>query len=463
MPEPKRIAIPQDTPEQDCQDKGKKQKALDKFKDRLGLALAAAGCATLVACSFDVSAMRASPTTDAGAEAQVIIDANDSEDTAPADDARDGGLDFDALDGDSGMDANAEDAMADSQPLQDAEQMDSLVADAQAEDSQQADAVQYDSQQTDAQQQSDSQQSDSQQSDSQQQADTKPHTWDPAWRACRTITSNKQGPDPIPSNYPKSVATDFQISNPGGIRFYKGTCDAMDNTSGPLDMWVESSDASGVKVWTHTVDPDVLQLAMLYDNPTAPDISDGRTVFPLFDTFSGTTLDASKWTCHGACAVAGDMLTMSGPPATYPYLESVQSFGTGVSFNARIAFEGTASHNFDAYAGFSTVPNARSIVWVYEGPSTKYAYEYNAFADDWGAKTVTDNSPHTWRIDRNSASAAFYYDGALADTLTNHYPTGGYPVIMNITQTGISMQVDWVYVRPKMEPDIINVVGPEQT
>jgi len=289
--------------------------------------------------------------------------------------------------------------------------------------------------------------------------------WDPAWRACRTITSNKQGPDPIPANYPRSVVTDFQISNPGGIRFYKGTCDGMDTSTGPLDMWVESSDASGVRVWTHTVDPDVLQFAMLYDNPAAPDISDGNKLFTLFDSFNGTSLDTGKWTCNvtGGCIVSSYTLVITGLTATYPSVESVQAFGTGTSFNARISFEGTsATHNFDAYAGFSTVPSGKSISWVYEGPSTKYAYEYNT-ADDTSAKTATDNMFHTWRIDRNSASAEFYYDNALTYTLSTSYPTGTYPIIMNVTQSTITMRVDWMFVRPKMEPDIVNVTGPEQT
>jgi hypothetical protein len=300
--------------------------------------------------------------------------------------------------------------------------------------------------------------------------DTVPHWWDTNWKYCRQIKISGA----TPSGYSLAVDLDpvfFDHTHTNAdlsdVRFLEGTCSNPDTVTGVLPAWVEKVDpAKGSKIWFKMQTANIVNIAMYYGNTLASNIFDGNNVFPLFDSFDGSSLDLSKWVFKGTCNVASGLLKIADAPSSFFYIVSLKTFGTGYVFTVRAAFKGSSSvDSWDAYFGFrhQNVSISANILWVYDGQTTKYVSQGDASQSTTSANSLTDNNFHTWKIDRNQTSADMYYDGILVHNLTQNYPIGTYPIILHTNHDGVLIEADWVFVRLKVTPEPTINIGSEKT
>lgn len=124
-----------------------------------------------------------------------------------------------------------------------------------------------------------------------------------AWDYRKEITLNNTGAE----------LTDYQVmftvnrsagSDSGFTVYLDGKCeedyDDIRFTTGEntlCDYWIESSSSSTAIVWVEvpTITAGNTQLYLYYGNPSATSFSNGDATFPIFDDFSGTTLNTTTW------------------------------------------------------------------------------------------------------------------------------------------------------------------------
>jgi hypothetical protein len=295
-------------------------------------------------------------------------------------------------------------------------------------------------------------------------ADAIPQWWNTNWKYCREvkITGN------IPAGFANGVLlapSNFSYANAktdlADLRFVEGLCNSANSGKNALPAWVQNVDpANGSRVWFKTQSVNVTNVAMYYGNAAAANVFDGDNVFVLFDSFNGSSLDASKWTCKGTCIVTGGSLEILNKPSSGFYVSSQKSFGTNHRFTVRASFKGSSNVDvWDAYFGFRSGNDY--ILWAYDGTASKFVGQRTGTNYTTSSNSPTDNKFHIWSIRRNAGSADYYYDGALLHNLANDYPINSYPVILHTNETGVSLEADWIFVRVTVTPGPTYSIGSE--
>lgn len=139
-------------------------------------------------------------------------------------------------------------------------------------------------------------------------------------------------------------------------------------TGQPLSFWVESVASGVATVWVR-VDEDLgtdRTIALYYGDATAVNLASGAETFPLFDTFSGSAIDPTRWVVSGTASVSGGQLTVGDSVQDHDTVDSIQTFGAGYQavWRGRINNEGWTSANdgFRSVVAFHTVWNNSSVL-----------------------------------------------------------------------------------------------------
>ena len=105
------------------------------------------------------------------------------------------------------------------------------------------------------------------------------------------LTINKgSGTDSGSAVYLQSHALSWTSTVPNDIRFTKA-----DQTS-QLNYWIESSDVNTATVWVKNSNPASSTIYIYYGKSSDTTTSNGDNTFIFFDDFTGTTVNATKWT-----------------------------------------------------------------------------------------------------------------------------------------------------------------------
>jgi len=169
--------------------------------------------------------------------------------------------------------------------------------------------------------------------------------------------------------------------------------------------------------------------------------NNGYSTFALYDTFPGSSINASIWSTSGTVSVSGGVCTLTNSGA----LTSSAQFG----------------QHYAAYITVAKSPFDNNSVGLvgFNGLNSQYA----AIDVDWYATTVGNNynggytqvtlaaagtGYHEYMINRISASAVYYQeDGGAVYSDTGNVPTSN-EYIRAATSSTYTMSLTRVYVRP---------------
>ncbi len=211
------------------------------------------------------------------------------------------------------------------------------------------------------------------------------------WTYRVPITVNNSGSSTTGLQVKLTVNTSTPIAgskmNSAGndIRFADANCNN-------LPYWIESGiNTASTIIWvkTGTLANGNNTIFMYYGNSSATAASDGTATFDFFDDFSGSSLNASKWTTRGtfsALSVSGGALNLQGN-FNWEYVRSNTSFST------RVIVEATAKVGFDAgiVFGFTGTDNR----WSFDNiASTSLNYTVNDPDVSGGASGYSTTYPN---------------------------------------------------------------------
>ncbi|MBN2045800.1 MAG: sortase [Anaerolineales bacterium] len=283
------------------------------------------------------------------------------------------------------------------------------------------------------------------------------------WTYYRTVTLSAGTPS---DNFQVNLQiTDHANMNADGsdLRFY-------DPNDVQADYWIETWNPAGTSVvWVEVPTAGTTSLRMYYGNPAAAAASNGDQTFIVFDDFSRTAVDTSKWDVYdpdGSIVVSGGSITIIGGDqlisntsfemADGVIIESILSSsvpyrsGSRGSMSSASSISGSAafftadhpmtsdfavwSHGRDNVYGIHTIHEGDGVD---NGDSTSQYYQvYNP-----------TNSPNTWAGNGNLLGAAFetgrleYFlnNTSLSTSTTNIPDETMYPLLNNglLTNTGL--------------------------
>ncbi len=105
---------------------------------------------------------------------------------------------------------------------------------------------------------------------------------------------------------PATPVADYTIRLDLNATFDYAACQAdgddvrfFDNADAPLSFWTEKWTSGGDSIiWVNIPTTGTTSIKMAYGNATIGSGSNGEATFPLFDDFSGATINSSKWTAE---------------------------------------------------------------------------------------------------------------------------------------------------------------------
>jgi hypothetical protein len=226
-----------------------------------------------------------------------------------------------------------------------------------------------------------------------------------------------------------------------------------------LPYWIEDSTGTSVDVWLKypSVPTGGAVVYMYYGNPSAAVYSDGNKVFELFDDFSGTSVDASKWTKGTIAATSGTDFSVSGGNLVggnnNRYLQSVRTFTGNYSAETRM-YTTTPPVNGFMTTGFFTSAANNFGVLDHNGESY-YKNDGNAWV------SFAYNGTGQWNRDTASVvgtTASYSRFGSVTlltmsgTSITNSGISGenvriGSRYDGNSYDQNYSAQWDWIFVR----------------
>jgi len=280
------------------------------------------------------------------------------------------------------------------------------------------------------------------------------------------------------SNYAVSFVIDTSaLMRAGKMRPDCGDIRVYDSDGATqLPYWVETGTCGtlATRIWVKV--PSIpggakKTIYLTYGNLSLTSLSSGDSVFPLFDEFSGSSVDASKWTVQNPLSGsnAGSVTVSSG----YVYITSGSSSTTAIvstkAFTTPFAVEMSWKHG-STVLGYASITNVAGgstndrLSFGYYG-STFY-YLYVSGGTSTTIQSVSRTAPTTWARVRIVWGANSYYfeNGVQVNTVTqqSRYPDGSTVYLQLQTINGGQMYVDWVAVRPYASPEPTVTVGSEQ-
>jgi hypothetical protein len=268
-------------------------------------------------------------------------------------------------------------------------------------------------------------------------------------------------------SYNAHMSSDF-----GDIRF------TLSNGSTQLAYWKESYTASASAVFWVNV-PNIPSgnstIYMYYGDPLKTDASDGSSTFVFFDDFSGTSLDASKWTSgsdgSATIHVSGGYLRLqvssNGASKFWAYISSKNQLSLPLTIETRARLSsGSNCHGFIGTGPAQTVtydvPNYMSFVRI--SNSTTYYYEFNVNGTNVNTAIISSDTWSRYSMKVVSGASSCKIESS---TFSN---AGTFTSTTNYLQLSVRKWAwmdgiydwDWVAVRKYAPAEPTAVIGSEQ-
>lgn len=189
---------------------------------------------------------------------------------------------------------------------------------------------------------------------------------------------------------------------------------------------------------------------------------DPYNVFPFFDDFSGTSLDTSKWVVKNPLSgsATGGVTVANGYVEIYSGSSSATAIVSKASFRMPFAVEARWAWVQGAEAWFAVthVSGGSDSDWLRFGyTSNTFYYQKRVSGTITTIQSISRTPPANWaRVSIIWNSNSYYYEnGAQVNTATaqDRYTPGTALYLEIFTWNGGRMRVDWVAVRPYVNPE----------
>ncbi|MGA2324063.1 MAG: DUF2341 domain-containing protein [Sedimentisphaerales bacterium] len=284
------------------------------------------------------------------------------------------------------------------------------------------------------------------------------------WGYRKIITIDNNSNSNSLTNYPVIVQLgssnfDFNLAEPNGgdLRFTK------DDGLTPLDFWIEDYNkvTQSAVVWVEI--PSIpsansVNIYMYYDNPGAAAASNGTATFDLFDDFSGTTLDASKWNSGGTPTIDSGILTIN---SIGQYIRSKQTY-LYKAFRTKSKFASYANWGYLGFNIASLSVGGNDAMILCFNASTVQPISSSGGAWTWGSSITADTNWKKWDVLWKANEVKFVMDGTVITINTTHVPSIALYAQINDNSGSPIVQTDWVLVRNYSSPEPTSVLGPAQ-
>jgi MSHA biogenesis protein MshQ len=213
------------------------------------------------------------------------------------------------------------------------------------------------------------------------------------------------------------------------------------------------------QIWFATVgavaaNTDDNQYFIYYGNPSpATPLQDPEKIFLLYDAFSGTSLDTTRWTATGTPAVAGGMATLQAGEK----IRSNSAFGTDTIWEASVQVSAAlpASGAPAYYLWLATNDSnltGRDAGFYEDRTDTRAVSQTATGAANITTKNLGEPAPTSWRLysfsREGTARLRYWIDGTLEATITSDIATGSLSAFAWNSAIQVREQrYDWVRVR----------------
>ena len=238
------------------------------------------------------------------------------------------------------------------------------------------------------------------------------------------------------------------------------------------------------------------QIMVWYGNSGAVTTSNGDATFPLFDDFTGSSIDTTKWITHigtdGSPSITvanGEAIFTSGSTgsgARYVAIESKQLFGSGYQMVGKLRSSATGNrpqrYTIIGFGATYYSYNVNQLGDLVAAPGGAYWRDAESNSAYWGTVPSGGQGSGTWTRSEKLVSTSYQIfsssmrsDGIDWDIDGTTYSydsnpiTGEIPVVVGIdahrTTSGDQTTdiVDWVLVRAySATPPAATAFGPEQ-
>ena len=288
----------------------------------------------------------------------------------------------------------------------------------------------------------------------------------PGWGYKRTVSLSPATPE---ANYQVKITlttANFNYahakSDGSDLRFY----DSTETT--PLSYWIETWTSGGTStVWVKVPASGASSINMYYGNAGATAGTNGDNTFLLFDDFSGSTLDANKWTTNipAQISFSGGWITVIG--GGYVMLTSVNTVqGNNIAIESLINVTAVGLKNYQGYA--QTTFNSDGV--GYYGEDTSNLWDrYVVFNGSGGWRPGTDKGLTTGvtRYSTCITPSGIRLIASGARSFNDYFAgTTGAATFKNIaifaTYANFTVKSDFVFVRKYQTSEPVSTVGSEQ-
>jgi hypothetical protein len=177
--------------------------------------------------------------------------------------------------------------------------------------------------------------------------------------------------------------------------------------------------------------------------------ADADNVFLMYDDFSGTTLDASKWTTlRGTNTVAGGLMTVGTDSAAFA--TNTYAIGTGTRWESRLRLTATFGGNM-SYWGANDADALGGSWFTYRTTTSQHQARDRAAGGTTNSinfTPVTATSFQIYGVDRvGTGQLDFSVNGTVVVSTTASVPTISLRAYLDNTTNAQQMIYDWVRVR----------------
>lgn len=200
---------------------------------------------------------------------------------------------------------------------------------------------------------------------------------------------------------------------------------------------------------------DNTSYALYWDNALATDIGNGSLVFPFFDNFSGTSLDAGKWGPGNSFASVSNGWLVVSNGGSFDGLDTIRTFDKGLRVSMYGSFQ-TGKIIVGFIDNTSAVPRVSFYDTTNPGTTPYITIGSTSVESDWTSANLTKSI--VWAI----GEARFFEnsDECLGSPYTNEgeIPDAALPVGI-CPYDGGKIILDYIYVHPWINPDPTVTLG----
>jgi tRNA threonylcarbamoyladenosine modification (KEOPS) complex Pcc1 subunit len=230
------------------------------------------------------------------------------------------------------------------------------------------------------------------------------------------------------------------------------------------NYWIESWNNGGTStVWVKVANSGTSSIYMYYGNIGASAVTNADNTFDLYDDFTGSSLNTTKWPSHAGETVSGGILGLNVRSASEAgsedYIISSATFSPGSIlefYAARNPYLRAGLVNERTSFGIAGQNHAGVLLW---GDGLYYG-DYAGGGADYRIPSTPayNNAYHTTKIAYGNGYGAWYLDGTLVGTTSSNMPVMALKVFFR--DEGL---VDWVRVRKYAATEPASTVGSEES